>query len=463
MTGQPRRAIVIGGGLTAMLTAQALSSWTDVLVIESDTLPERPEPRKGLPQAAHTHVLWSGGAEAIEGLLPGTAKALEAAGARRIPLTTGMVAYSPKGWFRRWAESHYAITCSRDLLDWVIRGQVLKDPDSRITVMERTKVLGLTGSSASITGVTVRTDDGQDDTLPADLVVDASGKGSRTPFWLEEHGVQGPATRKVDSGLVYASRIYRAPNGLPDTWPIINVQADPRGDGPGQAGIVLPIEEGRWLVTLSGTRGGEPTSDPDDFDLFARGLRHPIVADLMSKAEPLTPVQVTRSTANRRRFYERTAMPDNLLVFGDALAAYNPTYGHGMSVAAQSAVTLDETIRRHGWNTPGLAWRAQKAVAQHVNTAWTFATGTDVFYDGATESGPTASERIAAHLVDRLAYTATGSGRIARDLTEVMTLQAGPERLLRPSTLIAAARGPLKPPLTDPPLSPDERRAIESA
>ncbi|MFE1206365.1 NAD(P)/FAD-dependent oxidoreductase [Streptomyces sp. NPDC058762] len=462
-TGQPpsrtnRRAIVIGGGFTGMLAARALSDHAEVIVIERDDLPNGPEPRKGVPQAPHTHVLWSGGADAIETLLPGTAKALNAAGAHRIPLTTGMVAYSPQGWYRRWDESHYAITCSRDLLDWIIRDQVFNA--ARITVMEGTTVLGLTGSATAVTGVSIRRADGEEDTLLADLVLDASGKASRTPHWLNELGAPQPTTRDVDSGLVYASRIYQAPAGLPDSWPIINVQPDPRADGPGQNGVILPIEGGRWLVTLSGTRGGQPTDNPEDFHRFALGLRHPLVGQLLAKAKPLGPVQVTHMTANRRRYYEKTAMPDRLVLLGDAVAAYNPQYGHGMSVAAQSAVTMGETIQRRGWAAPGLTARIQKAIAQHVNTAWAFATGTDVFYEGATEAGPALGERLAARFVDRLSLTATGSGRVARALTDVTTLQAGPQVLTHPRTLIAAAIGPLKPQLAEPPLTDEERRAV---
>jgi hypothetical protein len=144
------------------------------------------------------------------------------------------------------------------------------------------------------------------------------------------------------------------------------------------------------------------------------------------------------------------------------VAAYNPTYGHGMSVAAQSALTLRDMIDRHGYGSPGFTRRVQKAIARHVGLAWTFAVGTDVFYDGATEGGPTLSDRMAARFVDRLTLTATGSGRMARDLTDVVTLQKGPESLFKPSTLVAAVRGPLKPQLTEPPLSPEEIGAIES-
>ncbi|MFI5990326.1 NAD(P)/FAD-dependent oxidoreductase [Streptomyces sp. NPDC051362] len=460
MTSTPdarRRVIVIGGGLAAMLTAAALREDADVTVIERDALPDTAAPRKGLPQANHAHLLWSGGADAIETLLPGTAKALAAAGAHRIPLTRGMVAYSPRGWYRRWDESHYVIGCSRDRLDAIVREQLL--PDERITVREETVVVSLTGGAAAVTGVRIRTTDGLEETLAADLVVDASGRSSRTPEWLKALGLEEPDTRTVDSGLVYASRIYQAPEGLPADWPIINVQADPAGDGPGQGGVILPIEDGRWMVTLFGTRGGQPTASNDDFVPFAKALRHPIIGDILDAATPLTDVTTTRTTVNRRRFYEKTTMPEGLAVIGDATGAFNPTYGHGMSVAAQGAVSVRDTVRARGW-TPGLARRIQKAVARPVNTAWTFATGTDVFYDGATENGPTFAEKAAAALVSRLVYTSTGSGRMARALTDVMVLDAGPETLARPSTLIAAVRGPLKPQLTEPPLTAEERKAV---
>ncbi|MBV1940802.1 FAD-dependent monooxygenase [Streptomyces sp. BV286] len=453
-------AIVIGGSLTALLAAQALSDTAHVTVIERDVLPEQPAPRKNLPQAHHVHLLWSGGADAIETLLPGTEKALAAAGARRIPLTTGMVGYSPAGWFRRWAESHYVIGCTRDLLDVVVRDQVLKSSGERITLRQGTDVIGLEGTAAAVTGVRISGTDGIEETISADMVFDASGRGSRTPHWLKELGAPEPATRAVDPGLVYASRIYQAPAELPENWPIINVQADPRGDGPGKAGVILPIEGNRWLVTLSGTRGGQPTDDPADFVDFALQLRHPIVGEILARTTPLTDVTVTRTTANRRRYYEKTAMPENLVVLGDAVAAFNPVYGHGMTVAAQSAVTLQETIQRHGWGTPRLAQRVQKAITPHVQTAWAFATGSDVFYPGATDTGPTFGERVSARFVDRLIYTATGSGRVARDLTDVVTMEAGPHTLGRPSTLIAVAIGPLKDKLEEPPFTPEELQVL---
>ncbi|MFJ2826591.1 FAD-dependent oxidoreductase [Streptomyces sp. NPDC087263] len=455
-----RSAVVLGGSHAGMLAARALTESADlVTIVERDVLPEGPEGRKNLPQAQHPHGLWSGGARAIEELLPGFSSRFQEAGAHRLALTTDMVALSSQGWFRRWTESHHMLLGSRDLLDATVRAQVLGD--DRIRLVERTQALGLEGTSATVTGVRVRDHDGVERVLAADLVVDATGRASRAPEWLKALGLSAPQVREVNSGLAYASRMYRAPQHARHGFPVVNVQAANRDPGPGRSGYLVPIENGRWLVMLTGTRGGEPTPHESDFERFAtEELRHPVIGELIAGAEPLSGVAFTRSTSNRRYYYEGSRpWPDGFTVLGDALAAYNPVYGHGMSVAAQSAVALRDTIRARGWGSPGLARALQKAVARPVNAAWDLATGQDVFYPGATENGPTLRDRILAAYVDRLLLTATGNGRIARRFTDVSSLERGAHVLLTPSVLLAAVAGPLKPQLTGPPLTAEEWKA----
>ncbi|MFI8295014.1 FAD-dependent oxidoreductase [Streptomyces nigra] len=454
-----RVAVVLGGSHTGMLAARALAGSADrVVVVERDVLPSGPDPRKGLPQSRHVHLLWSGGVRALEELLPGIGADLRAAGARRAPITTDMVALSPRGWFRRWPESHHIVLAGRDLLDATVRSRVLAD--ERIELLDGTEVVDLLGDARAVTGVRLRGRDGRESTLEAGLVVDATGRGSAAPRWLAALGLPAPVRREVDSGLAYASRLYLAPEPARDGFPVVNVQADPRAGGPGRAGVLLPIEHGRWLVTLSGTRGGEPGTSDEEFARFAREeLRHPVIGELIERAEPLTGVAFTRTTANRRHSYERMPdWPENLTVLGDALAAYNPVYGHGLSVGAQSALILRETVRRYGWGAAGLARRVQKAVARPVGAAWDLAIGQDVFYPGATETGPTLRDRLVAGYVDRLMHTATGNGRIARRVTDVTSLERRAEVLLGPSVLLAAAVGPLKPQLTGPPLTAEEMK-----
>ncbi|MDX3119809.1 pyridine nucleotide-disulfide oxidoreductase, partial [Streptomyces scabiei] len=141
-----RTAVVLGGSHAGMLAARALSGFADrVVVIERDVLPEGPAPRKGLPQARHAHMLWSGGVRAVEELLPGVTEALRDAGARRSPVTTDMVVMGPRGWFRRWPESHHVILAGRDLLDATIRARVLAD--ERIELLAGAEATGLVGDA----------------------------------------------------------------------------------------------------------------------------------------------------------------------------------------------------------------------------------------------------------------------------------------------------------------------------
>ncbi|MFF4182678.1 FAD-dependent oxidoreductase [Streptomyces sp. NPDC001691] len=450
-----RRALVIGGGTAGMLAAAALREHADeITVVERDSLPSGPVPRKGLPQAAHAHLLWSGGARAMEHLLPGLNDRWIAAGARRISLPTGLVSMQSQGWLRRWPEMQFVIACSRDLLDWVVREQITADP--RIEVLTRTELLALEGSAARVTGIRVRTQDGDERALQADLVVDASGRGSRAPHWLGALGVARPRHEEVDSGLAYASRIFRAPEGT-ERFPLINVQSDARQPVPGRTTTIVPVEGGRWLVTLSGTRGGQPTGSADEFEAFARSVRHPVVGEFISHLEPLTDVVVTRSTVNRRNYFEKVKnWPEGFVVLGDAVATYNPVYGHGLSVAAQGAEALRDHLADRGLTAPGLAARVQRAVARPVSLAWELAVGQDILYPGAIGTQPGPGSKLLRRYVDRLLLTATGHPAVTRALFDVMTLSAPRSALVRPRIVLAVLRGPSLPRLTAPPLTERE-------
>ncbi|MYR58465.1 pyridine nucleotide-disulfide oxidoreductase [Streptomyces sp. SID625] len=444
-----------------MLAAAAVKDRADAVeIIEAQDAPVGPGPRAGVPQAAHIHLLQTGGAEALDALLPGCTDLLLAAGAHRIPVTTNMVVCSPEGWYRRWKRStHHVITAGRDLTDSVVRERVLAD--TRVGVRARTRAVGLLGDRGRVTGVRVRGADGTEYALGADLVVDASGRGTRMPQWLARLGVRGLEEATIDSGLAYASRVYRAP--VPTRgWPVVAVQADPRPDRPATSGGILPIEDERWHVSLMGAPGAWPGRDPAEFEAFARGLRHPLIADLLAGAEPLTDVTVTHSTVNRRHYYERLgAWPEGLVALGDSVAGFNPVYGHGMSAAAQGALALHRLTS--GGLSDGLSRRAQRAVARPVGLAWSLAVGQDIHRPDVRGRRPSPADRLLHHYVSRLSRTAVGSFRVATALTEVLTLQAAPPVLLRPDILLAAVTGPLRPPVDGPVFTEGEHRLLRDA
>ncbi|MFF5854486.1 NAD(P)/FAD-dependent oxidoreductase [Streptomyces sp. NPDC012751] len=462
------KAVVIGAGVAGLVAAAALARaepTARVLLLDRDELPDGPADRRGVPQGRHAHLLMAGGLSAMEELLPVDVRGrLLAAGAHQIALGNGMLARTAdSGWLRRWRPSGPCmITCTRALLDWVLR-QALLEHCPTVTI-HRATVEGLLGDAERVRGVRLGgPDHGLGTELEADLVVDASGRGSGSMRWLGGVGITGVEERRIDSGLTNATRIYRTPAGA-ESFPLTVVQANPYNGQPGRSAMVLPIEGNRWMVSAGGTRGGEPPRDPRGFLDYTLGLPHPIVGHLIAGAEPLTDVVVTRgrSTGNARRYFERSARwPERFVVLGDALATFNPAYGQGMSVAALGARVLARELRRAGLAGPGLARRVLRGAARHVDAAWATAVAMDVLYPGVNGARPRLADRVAAGYAHRLTRAATGSLDAATALWDVTSLTGSAGRALRPRALLAALTGPALPHTAEPPLRPAEREVLE--
>ncbi|MGP4115067.1 NAD(P)/FAD-dependent oxidoreductase [Streptomyces sp. 4N509B] len=449
--------LVLGGGLAGMLTARVLRRHLDqVTVIERDEVPDGPQHRKGVPQARHAHLLWSGGLRLIESLLPGTTERLTAAGANRVGVYRDMVSLTAYGWQQRFPETQFLLAASRALLDWTVREQTLADP--AITLRTRTEAVSLLGDAARVTGASVRDlDSGDTADLAADVVIDTTGRGSRLRQWLEALGVPPPQEDVVDSGITYATRYYRAPGRTAAKFPMVSVHSDYRTREPGRFGLILPIEDGQWIVTLSGTRGGEPPTDEEGFTTFAKNLNHPLISELIGAATPLTPVQGSRSTANRRRYVERnTVWPAQLVTLGDAVAGFNPIYGHGMSSAARSAAALDRALQRHR-GTPDFTATALRGISKAVDDPWNLATAQDIFYPGCRidADDPRLEEELNSQerFTELVCTAGLQSAPVAAAVAGVSALAAPATSLQAPAVLGALRNGtggaPTGPTLTD--------------
>ncbi|MFI5496403.1 NAD(P)/FAD-dependent oxidoreductase [Actinoplanes sp. NPDC051859] len=413
-----RSAVVLGGGFAGMLMAGVLARHVPhVTVLEAGRYPTGPDVRAGVPQAHHSHVLVTGGAVALETLLPGTLAALAEAGAHQRGLSGDALILSAQGWFPRHETDAYLISSSRWLTDHVLRKRVLAG--GTVAVRENIRVRALTGDATHVTGVLVDAGDGRVATIAADLVVDATGRRSRAPRWLAGLGCPPVPEEVVDPGLAYATRFYRAPAGLGANLPAIMVHPQPGPDRPGYGATLFPIEDNRFVVTLTGTRGDRPPADEQGFAAAAGALRSPIVAELMAAGEPLGDVRPYHATSNRRRFFERSPRPDGFLVVGDALVALNPFYSHGMSVAALSALRLDRELTRGGAGPAELS-AAQHAMAAEADGPWTTATEQDRPRGGAA-GVPAAFEQLVR---DRLARTTVSSPQWAEAMFRAQTLIA---------------------------------------
>ncbi|KAB2970937.1 pyridine nucleotide-disulfide oxidoreductase [Streptomyces sp. SS1-1] len=439
------RALVLGGGLAGMLAAAALTGTVDeVVVLERDTFPDTPEPRRGLPQGHHSHILMRGGVEAIDELLPGTVDELYAAGAKKRGLPSGALARGPEGWMERLDTDAYLLLCSRDLLDHIVRRQVLGH--DRIAVREATKVLGLTGGATRVTGVLTETPDGEE-RLDADLVVDATGRGSHAPAWLTALGLPEVREDVVDAGVTYVSRWFEAPPGTKDDFPGVMIQMTPGTGEPGQGAGLLPMEEGRWILSLFGSRGGEPPNDEEGFARFARERHHPIIADLIAQATPSGPIRTYRNIPDRRRRYEKLPLPDGFVVIGDAASALNPVHGTGMSVAAQCARLLRDELADGGLR-PKLTRRVQAGIARINGGAWRLAVNTDQGLPGVRANVRLQGGALADRMAARVARTGCRDPHVINAVFSVASLVKPMTAMMSPAFLLAVLRGPRKPALT---------------
>ncbi|WP_443076396.1 monooxygenase [Streptomyces sp. NBC_01716] len=490
-TGGPaRHAVVIGGSIAGLLAAHVLAAHADrVTIVERDRFPDGARPRSGVPQGSHTHVLLGGGQLALDTLLPGVVAELREHGAPRVGMPRDMVQWQAGAWYRRTPSTDHLLTPTRPLLEWVVRRRVLADP--RISTVERTEVVGLLGNAYRTTGVLLRergagtrgADTAGADThgadthgvgakertgnaakngtpsrggvvtraLAADLVVDASGRGSRAPAWLSAVGAEPPPEETLDSGLVYATRAYRPgkDDGTTDTIGYYVVPNPAQLSG----GVALPIEDGRYLVTFSGLHGSEPPSNEEEFADFAASLPHPFLHDWLMRAEPDSPVRSFRNMANVRRRYDCPGRrPAGFLSTGDALCAFNPVYGQGMTVAALNAVALGEALgdRRR---TP-TTLRVQRAILASSRQAWDISAGADKKMPGVVgnATGTSAADRPSNWYLTRVQRRAGGDPVVGTAFRAVLNLKAPLSALFAPRVARAVLFGPVPHTPAGPPM-----------
>jgi 2-polyprenyl-6-methoxyphenol hydroxylase-like FAD-dependent oxidoreductase len=430
-----------------MLAARVLSDhFESVTLLERDRFTQTPAARKGLPQGRHVHALLERGRAALERFLPGITGELVRAGAEPLDFTQDVAWMSPYGWYARCPGDLLFLACTRDLIDWGVRGRVAALPNVRIRQgADVADLIRGPGDRARVAGARLRSrlpDDDVDDgelELAADLVVVADGRNSRLPAWLAALGHKPPEETVINSFQGYASRFYRPPADLASDWKALYVQQAPPGDPRG--GLISPVEGGRWLVSLVGGDGDYPPTDEAGFLAFAHSLRSRELYQAITAAEPLTPIAGQRATENRLRHYDRlSGFPDGVVALGDAVCAFNPVYGQGMTAAALGAEVLDRWLREElSHRGPGRSHAFQRRLAQATAAAWQLSAGADYLFR--TTEGPPQGRvaRLTGSYVAGVMRAATRRPWVRQRLAEVLHLLRPPSALFGPGVLARLA------------------------
>jgi len=439
--------------MAGLLAARVLAeSYRTVTVVDRDELPLDPVSRRGVPQGRHQHALLARGAQILEELFPGVLAELAADGAPvwddgdlsrfymringHLMHRTGQAAdFDPA--------AHSVYLPSRPFLEGHVRQRVRAIEN--VTLLARREVTALTVSDdrRCVTGVQLADrGTGESYRLPADLVVDATGRGSRTPVFLQELGYGRPAEDHVTTHTTYVSQGLRLrPGALHE----LLIAITPRPNRP--TGMFLTRNENDvWMLTAFGLVGREPPCHRGGMlDFVAPFVPARYLAAVQS-GEPVTPAVRHKLPSSQWRRYDRMRrLPEGLLVCGDAICSFNPIYGQGMTVAALEALALRESLR---CGTTQLGSRYFRAAAASIKPAWRMSTGSDLAIpDVRGRRSP--GMRLSTRFTEWVLTAAESDSVVAQQFSRVTGLIDPPARLCHPRVVSRVAvinrRGDIRP------------------
>jgi 2-polyprenyl-6-methoxyphenol hydroxylase-like FAD-dependent oxidoreductase len=359
----------------------------------------------------------------LEDLFPGFCGDVRSAGGLRLDMTDDFVWYDRGGPVASTDADLPALYASRPLFEHVVR--------ERVRALDGVRLRGgchLVGyehdaDAGRVSGMRFRDETGAETTLDATLTVDATGRSSRTPRWLERHGYPAAPVDEVTVDVTYGTvRIARPP----DVRRGLLVAPEPHRP---RGAAMLPVEGDRWEVILQGLHGERAPADRETFVEWAEALPRDEVGRRLREQEWLSGIQRYPFPSSVRRRYEALdRFPDGLVVTGDAVASFNPVYGQGMSVAALDALVLHHELA-DGLDRLGPRFFA--GASDVVDEAWTVAVGNDFVFDRTTGPKPLGTDLFNRY-VGRLLRRAHDDGRLTEAFFRVFRLERPATSLLHP-------------------------------
>jgi 2-polyprenyl-6-methoxyphenol hydroxylase-like FAD-dependent oxidoreductase len=389
------RIVVVGAGVVALGAAMLLAGdGHQVTVLERDPDPPPGDPgeawdrwqRPGLNQFRQGHVFLPGFRSVLEAELPEVAKALQVAGALRLNLIRDVLPGALTGGYRDGDERYDWLTGRRTLVEAVLAAAAESTPG--VEIRRGTVVVGLVTGSRARPGVPhvvgVRTRLGE--SIPADLVVDMSGRRSALPAWLRGIDARPPVEELEDSGFLYYGRYFRSADG---SMPALR---GPVGMDWGTiTSLTLPADNGTWavvLVTGSKDTALRPLREAARWKALVRGL--PPVAHWLDGIPLEDEVQVMARLEDRCRGFVIDGQPvaTGVVAVADAWACSNPANGRGASIGLLHALTLRDQLHAADLDDPAAFADAFHAATAETVEPWYRATlATDRYRLGEIEAG----------------------------------------------------------------------------
>ncbi|KAL4522951.1 hypothetical protein Ndes2526A_g07675 [Nannochloris sp. 'desiccata'] len=464
-------AIVIGGGIGGLAAASAaLRHFDQVTLVDKDdlaskiaseTILETKKRRSGVPHYTQPHILLAGGSRALERLLPGFTKELCSRGARSYDAGKGLFVYDFGAPFQRGIDAGVEVfAASRRLINEVCQDVVLEQGKDRLILREKTKVAGLfwerpssqpesynvTNRVRGVQGVILNSGE----KLRADLVIVSNGRTSQLPSWLKEVGLEVPPQLKVDSQMNYASRWMRLPEDFDPEKEFYSALVNAR-PAMARGGVALVLEDNLLQISMNGFEGERAPLDHEGWMEYAASLPDQTLFNLAQRCEPIGPITRFASAPNTAHQYHTMKFPEGLVVIGDAFAALNPFYGQGMSVAAQQAVLLEETLGkvlsgksgetriRHAVRAT-LSPRLHKLLHKKVNLAWQMSTCEDMRWPGVKIEGMAKPTNAMYNYLDAIMLSCQQSKKVWKQLLRVTQFVTPPSGMFTPLMVMYATK-----------------------
>jgi 2-polyprenyl-6-methoxyphenol hydroxylase-like FAD-dependent oxidoreductase len=431
--------LVLGGGVIGLSMAMMLTrQGHDVTVFERDSepLPGSPEEawraweRRGVAQFRQAHYLHPPVGDLLDSHLPDVKEALLSVGCVTFDVLATMPPSITDRTPRKGDERFITITGRRPAIEYAVASVA----ERLIPIRRGISVAGLlTGPSAAkgiphVTGV--RTMEGEE--VSADLIVDAMGRSSKLPNWLEAIGTRRPIEEAEDSGFIYYTRFFRSTTGLVPPY-----RAALLTYFHSFSFLTLPGDAGTWSVTVyisSGDQALKKLRDSKHWTALVAAC--PLHAHWID-GEPITDVLPMGGIIDRYRRFVVDGVPvaTGIVSVGDSWACTNPSLGRGITMGLMHALGTVEVVRQHLGNPLALTL-AQDCMTETRVTPWYRNTieidrmriaRLNALIEGRPEPQPTDwPARIAKALVVAMMYDAD----LFRAASEIRSLLALPQEVM---------------------------------